>query len=92
MNRSLKVLSMVLLASPLLWAQVPNPLNLPDPLGISKPNKSEPAPDRRAPDREGRRGERRHDEGHHRRRDRDQDRHQDKDRDRHEDHEKKHGD
>ncbi|MGH7868058.1 MAG: hypothetical protein ACREP9_10635 [Candidatus Dormibacteraceae bacterium] len=45
----------------LLSAQVPNPLNLPDPLGISKPHNSAPAPRQDHPD------SKHHDRRHHHR-------------------------
>lgn len=54
---------LILTGSMLLSAQIPNPLNLPDPLGLSK--KPAPAPrEGRAPRRETRRDDRRH-EGKH---------------------------
>ncbi len=63
MIRSMRMLVAVLFGSSLLLAQIPNPLNLPDPLGLSK----KPAP---APSRDGRRverkpGRRHHDHGKH---------------------------
>lgn len=51
MNRLSRLLVALLFGSSLLPAQIPNPLNLPDPLGLSK----KPAP---APSRDGRRVER----------------------------------
>ena len=56
MNRATRTILAVLFGSSLLLAQLPNPLGLPDPLGVSK----SPAPSREgqpAP-REGRRVER----------------------------------
>ena len=63
MNRLPRLLVALLFGSSLLLAQIPNPLNLPDPLGLSK----KPAP---APSRDGRRVERtpsrkHHDHGNH---------------------------
>ncbi|MCE1203514.1 MAG: hypothetical protein LWW79_02760 [Holophagaceae bacterium] len=57
MTRFIRTLVAMLFGGSLLMAQLPNPLNLPDPLGLSrKPEPSRPAP-RPAP-REGRRAER----------------------------------
>lgn len=54
MSRLARILAVLMVGAPLLTAQIPNPLNLPDPLGLSK--KPAPAP---APRREGGRVERR---------------------------------
>jgi len=54
MTRLTRTLVAMLFGGSLLMAQLPNPLNLPDPLGLSK----KPEPSRTAP-REGRRAERR---------------------------------
>jgi hypothetical protein len=66
MTRFIRTFVAMLLGGSLLMAQLPNPLNLPDPLGLSrKPEPSRPAP------REGRRAERQprrekhHDQGKH---------------------------
>lgn len=57
MTRMIRTLVALMFGGSLLLAQLPNPLNLPDPLGLSKkPAPSQPAP--RAP-RDGRRVERR---------------------------------
>jgi len=53
MTRFTRILVAMLFGGSLLMAQLPNPLNLPDPLGLSK----KPEPSRTAP-REGRRAER----------------------------------
>lgn len=52
MTRMARTLAALLFGSTLLMAQLPNPLGLPDPLGLSK----KPAP---APSRDGRRVEQR---------------------------------
>jgi len=52
MTRMTRTLAALMFGSTLLMAQIPNPLNLPDPLGLSK--KPAPAP---APRRDGRRVE-----------------------------------
>jgi len=69
MTRLARTLVAVMFGGSLLLAQIPNPLNLPDPLGLSK----KPAPSQAGPraPREGRRVERkprreaRHDQGRH---------------------------
>lgn len=69
-----RTLAALMFGSSLLLAQIPNPLNLPDPLGLSK--KPAPAP---APSRDGRRVERkpkRHDNGKHK----GQEKHEDRER------------
>lgn len=55
MSRLIRTLVAVMFGGSLLFAQIPNPLNLPDPLGLSK----KPAPTRQEPraPREGRRAE-----------------------------------
>lgn len=60
MTRTTRTLVALLFGSTLLMAQIPNPLNLPDPLGLSK--KPAPAP---APRRDGGRAEQRPRRGHH---------------------------
>lgn len=56
MTRLARTLVAVMFGSSMLFAQIPNPLNLPDPLGLSK----KPEPSRAAPPspRDGRRAER----------------------------------
>jgi len=56
MTRLTRTLAVLMFGGSLLFAQIPNPLNLPDPLGLSK----KPAPSPTAPrsPREGRRVER----------------------------------
>jgi hypothetical protein len=63
MTRLTRTLAAVMFGASLLSAQLPNPLGLPDPLGLSK----KPAPAAPAPrQREGRRAERKPGrEGHH---------------------------
>ena len=68
MTRSARTLMAVMFGGSLLFAQLPNPLGLPDPLGLSK----KPEPSRTAPrsPREGRRADPqpkrdRHDNGKH---------------------------
>ena len=88
MTRLTRTLVAVMFGGSLLFAQLPNPLNLPDPLGLSK----KPAPERREPDapREGRRVERkpkregRHDQGKHK----GQEKHEDRDHDERKGHDK----
>jgi len=63
-TRTTRTLAALMFGSTLLMAQIPNPLNLPDPLGLSKKPAPAPAP------REGRRVEGkakrgRHDNGKH---------------------------
>ncbi len=79
MTRLTRTLVALMFGGSLLMAQIPNPLNLPDPLGLSK----KPAPSREAPSapREGRRVERRpkrdrHDNGKHK----GQEKHEDRER------------
>ena len=64
MTHIARTIATLVFGGSLLFAQLPNPLNLPDPLGITKkPAPTAPAP--RAP-REGRRTERRPDKKGHR--------------------------
>ena len=79
MTRLTRTLVAVLFGGSLLLAQIPNPLNLPDPLGLSK--KPAPAPSAPRNPREGRRVERKpkrehHDNGKHK----GQEKHEDRDR------------
>jgi hypothetical protein len=62
MTRFTRILVVVMFGGSLLFAQLPNPLGLPDPLGLSK----KPEPSRTAPrsPREGRRAERKPRRGH----------------------------
>jgi hypothetical protein len=70
MTRFARTLVALLFGGSLLMAQLPNPLNLPDPLGLSKKPAPRPSAPPRGP-REGRRVEReprregRHDQGKH---------------------------
>jgi hypothetical protein len=81
MTRLARTLIALMFGGSLLFAQLPNPLGLPDPLGLSK----KPAPAREAPrsPREGRRAEReprreaRHDNGKHKGQQKRQDRERD---------------
>ncbi len=85
MSRFTRILVTMLFGGSLLMAQLPNPLNLPDPMGLSK----KPEPSRNAP-REGRRAERRprrekhRDNGKHK----GQEKHQDRERGEHKGHDK----
>ena len=68
MTRMTRTLAALMFGGTLLFAQLPNPLNLPDPLGLSK--KPAPRPSEPGSPREGRRVERRpkryhHDNGKH---------------------------
>ncbi|HJW43960.1 MAG TPA: hypothetical protein VJ463_05865 [Geothrix sp.] len=56
MTRSTRILAVLLFGGSLLMAQIPNPLNLPDPLGLSRQPAPAQAP--REGGREGRRVER----------------------------------
>jgi hypothetical protein len=86
MTRLTRILVALMFGGSLLMAQIPNPLNLPDPLGLSK----NPAPRPSAPSspREGRRverrprRERRHDDGKHK----GQEKHGNRERDEHKGH------
>ncbi|WP_257303892.1 hypothetical protein [Geothrix campi] len=60
MTRMARTLAALMFGGTLLMAQIPNPLNLPDPLGLSK--KPAPAP---APRRDGGRVEQRPSRKHH---------------------------
>lgn len=68
MTRMPRTFAALLFAGSILFAQIPNPLNVPDPLGLSK--KPGPAPTAPRSHREDRRVERRprrdrHDQGKH---------------------------
>jgi len=77
MTRLTRTLVAVMFGGTLLLAQIPNPLNLPDPLGLSR--KPAPAPAGPGNPREGRRVERKpkrekHDNGKHKGREKQGDR------------------
>ena len=63
MSRSIRTLVAFVFGGSLLFAQLPNPLNLPDPLGLSK--KPVPRPSEPSSPREGRRDEGKVKRGHH---------------------------
>ncbi|WP_291271515.1 hypothetical protein [Geothrix sp.] len=84
LTRMTRTLMALMFGSSLLLAQIPNPLNLPDPLGLSK--KPAPAPTAPRAPREGREGRRverkpkreRHDQGKHKGQDKRDDRRDDR--------------
>lgn len=60
MTHIARTIATLVFGGSLLFAQLPNPLNLPDPLGITKrPTRTAPAPRVLGAPREGRRTERR---------------------------------